>query len=59
MFFILTTHGYVVNQFWVKCYFTLFLGMLMHANEFEMKENKIVIKEEIEPELLLLNLFLP
>ena len=32
----------VVVQFnpWIKCYFPLFLGMVMYDNEFETKENK-------------------
>ena len=33
----------VVVQFypWFKCYFPLFLGMVMYDNEFKTKESKI------------------
>ena len=37
-----TVEKYVVAQFnpWIKCYFPLFLGLVMYDNEFETKENK-------------------
>ena len=42
----------VVLQFypWFKFYFCLFLGIVMHDNEFESKENKIWTKDKIEPQ---------
>ena len=42
----------VVVQFypWFKFYFLLFLGIVMYDNEFERKENKIGIKDKIEPQ---------
>ena len=43
---------YVVVQFhpWFKFYFPLFLGEVMHDNEFKTKENKIQTKDKIEPQ---------
>ena len=40
---------YVVVQFhpWFKFYFPLFLGEVMHDNEFKTKENKIQTKDKI------------
>ena len=36
---------------WCKLYFPLFLGMVMHDNEFKTnKGNKIKIKDKIEPQ---------
>ena len=34
---------------WFKCYFPLFLDMVLYDNEFETKENKIYTKDEIKP----------
>ena len=43
---------YVVVQFcpWFKFYFPLFWGMVMYDNVFKTKENKILIKNKIEPQ---------
>ena len=35
---------------WFKFSFLLFLGIVMQDNEFETKENKILIKDKIEPQ---------
>ena len=45
-----TVEKYVVAQFnpWIKCYFPLFLGMVMYDNEFKTKENKFQSKDKIE-----------
>ena len=42
---------YVVVQFypWFKFYFPLFWVVVMYDNVFKTKENKILIKDEIEP----------
>ena len=48
---LLTNNTNLVVQFchWFKCYFPLFLDMVLYDNEFETKENKIYTKDEIKP----------
>ena len=48
---LLTNNTNVVIQFyhWFKCYFPLFLDMVLYDNEFETKENKVYTKDEIKP----------
>ena len=51
---------YVVFQFhpWFKFYFPLFLGEVMHDNEFKTKENKIQTKDKIELQHIYMHFFI-
>ena len=43
---------------WFQFYFPLFLGEVMHDNEFKTKENKIQTKDKIEPQRIYMHFFI-